>query len=77
MTPGYKAPAQVDLKTIQELDADDESLVKYKQQLLGATGNVLGAVTVISSAIVVVQNPLFSIRTCTCRSVWTPPHERV
>ncbi|CAK8683505.1 rho GDP-dissociation inhibitor 1-like [Clavelina lepadiformis] len=33
-TPGYKAPAKVDLKTIQALDADDESLVKYKQDLL-------------------------------------------
>jgi len=41
-TPGYKAPKKVDLKTLQDLDADDESLVKYKQQLLGQTGNVLG-----------------------------------
>jgi len=41
-TPGYKTPKQVDLKTLQDLDADDESLVKYKQQLLGATADVLG-----------------------------------
>jgi len=41
-TPGYKVPKQVDLKTLQELDADDESLVKYKEQLLGKTTNVLG-----------------------------------
>ena len=33
-TPGYKAPAKVDLATLQQLDADDESLVKYKQDLL-------------------------------------------
>ena len=48
LTPGYKAPAQVDLKTIQDMDADDESLVKYKQQLLGATSNVLGAVIIFN-----------------------------
>ena len=41
-TPGYKAPAKVDLATIQQLDADDEALVKYKQALLGKTENVLG-----------------------------------
>jgi len=33
-TPGYKAPAQKSLNEIQNLDADDESLVKYKQTLL-------------------------------------------
>jgi len=33
-TPGYKAPAQKTLDEIQNLDADDESLVKYKQTLL-------------------------------------------
>ena len=38
VTPGYKAPAKVDLKTLQELDADDESLQKYKKDLLGAEG---------------------------------------
>ena len=36
------APKQVDLKTIQDMDQDDESLVKYKQQLLGQTQGVLG-----------------------------------
>lgn len=41
VTPGYKAPKQVDLKTIQGLDADDESLIKYKQTLLGQTTDVL------------------------------------
>ena len=34
VTPGYTAPAKVDLKTIQSLDADDESLRKYKADLL-------------------------------------------
>lgn len=43
-TPGYKAPKMVDLETIQKLDADDESLVKYKEQLLGKTEGVLGKV---------------------------------
>lgn len=38
-TPGYKPPAQKTLDEIQNLDADDESLVKYKQTLLG---NVAG-----------------------------------
>lgn len=42
MTPGYQAPKKVDLKTIQDLDKDDESLVKYKQQLLGQTSEVKG-----------------------------------
>jgi len=41
LTPGYKAPKKVDLATIQALDADDESLVKYKQQLLGQAAAVL------------------------------------
>ncbi|XP_003390370.1 PREDICTED: rho GDP-dissociation inhibitor 1-like [Amphimedon queenslandica] len=40
-TPGYKAPKKVDLQTIQQMDADDESLVKYKQQLLGQTAGIL------------------------------------
>ncbi|XP_071813424.1 rho GDP-dissociation inhibitor 1-like isoform X2 [Apostichopus japonicus] len=34
-TPGYKPPAQKTLEEIQKADADDESLVRYKQQLLG------------------------------------------
>ena len=42
ITPGYKTPANVDLKTIKDLDADDESLVKYKKQLLGQTDDVVG-----------------------------------
>eukprot|EP01137_Pigoraptor_chileana_P006758 Opistho-2@51423 len=38
-TPGYKAPKQVDLDTLKNLDANDESLNKWKQQLLkGAEG---------------------------------------
>lgn len=42
VTPGYKAPKKVDLKTLTDLDADDEALVKYKATLLGETANVLG-----------------------------------
>ena len=37
-TPGYKAPAQKTLEEIQKLDADDESLIRYKQTLLGGLG---------------------------------------
>jgi len=33
-TPGYKAPEQKSLNDIKNLDADDESLVKYKEALL-------------------------------------------
>ncbi len=33
-TPGYKAPAKVDLNTLKNLDADDESLKKWKEKLL-------------------------------------------
>ncbi|XP_031559033.1 rho GDP-dissociation inhibitor 1-like [Actinia tenebrosa] len=33
-TPGYKPPAQKTLEEIQKLDAEDESLVRYKQALL-------------------------------------------
>lgn len=36
-TPGYQAPAKKSVDEIQKLDADDESLVKYKQALLGTT----------------------------------------
>ncbi len=32
----------MDLKTLQDLDADDEALVKYKAELLGNTTDVLG-----------------------------------
>lgn len=48
-TPGYKTPKMVDLKTIQDLDADDESLVKYKQTLLGQTAGVLGKEAILVS----------------------------
>lgn len=33
--PGYTPPAPKSLKEIQEQDKDDESLLKYKQMLLG------------------------------------------
>lgn len=33
---GYTPPAPKSLKEIQEQDKDDESLLKYKQMLLGA-----------------------------------------
>lgn len=39
----YNPPAQKSLQEIQELDKDDESLVKYKQTLLG-TGPVMPGV---------------------------------
>ena len=42
ITPGYKAPKQATIEELQKLDAEDESLVKYKEQLLGATEGVLG-----------------------------------
>jgi len=42
-TPGYVPPAQKSLDEIQQLDADDESLVKYKQTLLGGGGVVVDA----------------------------------
>lgn len=32
----YTPPAQKSLEEIQEMDKDDESLVKYKQTLLGS-----------------------------------------
>lgn len=47
-TPGYKAPAQKTLDEIKNLDADDESLVKYKEQLLGAAAAASGKLKVIS-----------------------------
>ena len=40
-TPGYKPPAQKSLKEIAEADQDDESLVKYKEKLLGGVDEVL------------------------------------
>ena len=42
VTPGYKAPAEKSLQEIQNLDQDDESLVKYKQALLAGAADVLG-----------------------------------
>lgn len=33
--PGYRAPERKSLLEIQQLDPDDESLVKYKRVLLG------------------------------------------
>ena len=41
-TPGYQPPAQKSLKEIQEQDQDDESLQKYKAQLLAGADGVLG-----------------------------------
>jgi Rho GDP-dissociation inhibitor len=40
-TPGYKAPAMKTLDEIKNLDKDDESLIKYKQQLLQGAEDVL------------------------------------
>ena len=46
-TPGYKVPAKKTLEEIQKLDGDDESLQRYKAQLLaGAEGAVLGMLLV-------------------------------
>jgi Rho GDP-dissociation inhibitor len=36
----YQVAAKVDMRTIQEMDAEDESLVKYKQALLGSLADV-------------------------------------
>ena len=38
-TPGYKPPAQKTLEEIQQLDADDESLARYKQMLLAGAAD--------------------------------------
>ncbi|XP_028395525.1 rho GDP-dissociation inhibitor 1-like [Dendronephthya gigantea] len=40
-TPGYVPPAEKSLKEIQDLDQDDESLQKYKAQLLAGAGEKL------------------------------------
>lgn len=40
--PGYTPPAPKSLKEIQEQDKDDESLMKYKQTLLGAAPGAQG-----------------------------------
>lgn len=42
-TPGYKPPAQKTLNEILTQDAEDESLVKYKEALLGGAGDVAPA----------------------------------
>lgn len=41
----YKAPEKKSLQEIQELDKDDESLVKYKQALLGNLPAQVGALS--------------------------------
>lgn len=38
----YNPPAQKSLEEIQELDKDDESLLKYKQTLLGVLPITVG-----------------------------------
>ncbi|XP_039257317.1 rho GDP-dissociation inhibitor 1-like [Styela clava] len=40
ITPGYKAPAQKSLQEIANQDADDESLRRYKESLLGNIGDI-------------------------------------
>ncbi|XP_065066099.1 rho GDP-dissociation inhibitor 1-like [Rhopilema esculentum] len=56
-TPGYKAPAPKSVKEIEELDQDDESLVKYKQTLLA--GMEEGAAPKDDQRRVVVQKMIF------------------
>ena len=41
-TPGYKAPAKKSLDELQNLDQDDESLVKYKETLLAGVDPAAG-----------------------------------
>ena len=40
-TPGYRPPAPKSMEEIMKSDADDESLRKYKESLLGS-GNTVG-----------------------------------
>jgi len=40
-TPGYRPPAPRSMEEILRSDADDESLRKYKESLLGS-GNAVG-----------------------------------
>ncbi len=35
---GYKAPEKKTIEELQKLDAEDESLQRYKEKLLGAVG---------------------------------------
>eukprot|EP00003_Mantamonas_plastica_P001613 TRINITY_DN1113_c0_g1_i3.p3 TRINITY_DN1113_c0_g1~~TRINITY_DN1113_c0_g1_i3.p3 ORF type:complete len:138 (+),score=28.91 TRINITY_DN1113_c0_g1_i3:410-823(+) len=42
LTPGYKVAEKVDKDTLLELDKDDESLNKWKQQLLAGAEAFLG-----------------------------------
>lgn len=56
-TPGYKPPAQKTLEEIQNADADDESLVRYKQQLLGNVGTIDGKL-ILSFFIVLRSTPI-------------------
>ena len=64
-TPGYKAPAQKTLDEIQQLDADDESLVRYKQMLLG--GATAG------KNVLLTQETLF---TCAFKKLWVSSYNR-
>ena len=43
VTPGYKAPAEKSLKEINELDADDEAMQKYKDSLGVSGANAVAA----------------------------------
>eukprot|EP00116_Pleurobrachia_bachei_P012238 sb/3472500/ len=40
VTPGYVAPAKKTVEEINNLDADDEALVRYKQTLLGGAAGI-------------------------------------
>ena len=74
-TPGYKAPAQKSLAEIQQLDAEDESLVKYKQILLAgvesACKNDDYVQIQLPSFIYSIFSPLFEYLTRNlCTSTW-------
>lgn len=53
--PAYKAPAKVDIATLKTMDDDDESLKKYKDQLLKGSENIKdeGGPNVLVKALVV------------------------
>lgn len=42
-TPGYKVAEKVDLQTMLDKDKEDESLQRYKEQLLGAAAAADGS----------------------------------